>query len=106
MTALVVLDGASAAPGARRAVAVTMTGADVQLYRQAVAAGGSNLRVRAGEVLTERDLLLALLLPSADNIAETLAVWVPANRAAFIARLNAPRRRWDGITPTSPIRAA
>ena len=59
------------------------------LYRQAVAEGGSNLRVHAGEVLTERDLLLALLLPSADNIAETLAVWVSGNRAAFIARLNA-----------------
>ena len=66
-----------------------MTNADVALYRQALAAGGSNLPVRAGEVLTERDLLLALLLPSADNIAETLAVWVSGNRAAFIARLNA-----------------
>ena len=66
-----------------------MTSADVLLYRQAVAEGGSNLRVRAGEVLTERDLLLALLLPSADNIAETLAVWVSGNRSAFIARLNA-----------------
>ena len=66
-----------------------MTNADVARYQQALAAGGSNLRVRAGEVLTERDLLLALLLPSADNIAETLAVWVSGNRAAFIARLNA-----------------
>ena len=28
-------------------------------------------------------------LPSADNIAETLAVWVSGNRSAFIARLNA-----------------
>jgi D-alanyl-D-alanine carboxypeptidase (penicillin-binding protein 5/6) len=66
-----------------------MTAADVQLYRQAVASGGSNLPVRAGEILSERDLLLALLLPSADNIAESLAVWVSGNRTAFIARLNA-----------------
>jgi serine-type D-Ala-D-Ala carboxypeptidase (penicillin-binding protein 5/6) len=66
-----------------------MTQADVLLYRQAVASGGSNLPVRTGEVLTERDLLLALLLPSADNIAESLAVWVSGNRTAFIARLNA-----------------
>ena len=42
----------------------------------------------AGEVLTERDLLLALLLPSADNIAETLAVWVAGQRATFIDKLN------------------
>jgi len=30
-----------------------------------------------------------LLLPSANNIAETLAVWVSGNRTAFISRLNA-----------------
>ncbi len=88
MTALVVLDALPLAPGAN-GPSRTMTAADVQLYRQAVAAGGSNLRVRAGEVLTERDLLLALLLPSADNIAESLAVWVSGGRGAFIARLNA-----------------
>jgi serine-type D-Ala-D-Ala carboxypeptidase (penicillin-binding protein 5/6) len=88
MTALVVLAARPLVPGAP-GPSVTMTSADVLLYRQAVAEGGSNIRVRAGEVLTERDLLLALLLPSADNIAETLAVWVSGNRSAFIARLNA-----------------
>jgi serine-type D-Ala-D-Ala carboxypeptidase (penicillin-binding protein 5/6) len=88
MTALVVLAAHPMAAGAA-GPAVTMTAADVLLYRQAVAESGSNLRVRAGEVLSERDLLLALLLPSADNIAETLAVWVSGNRTAFIARLNA-----------------
>ena len=88
MTALVVLDALPLAPGAV-GPSRTMTAADVQLYRQAVAAGGSNLAVRAGEVFSERDLLLALLLPSADNIAESLAVWVSGTRTAFIARLNA-----------------
>jgi serine-type D-Ala-D-Ala carboxypeptidase (penicillin-binding protein 5/6) len=68
---------------------IVMTNQDVLLYRQAVAEGGSNIRVRPGEVLSERDLLLALLLPSADNIAETLALWVSGNRSTFIARLNA-----------------
>lgn len=88
MTALVVLDALPLAPGAD-GPSRTMTAADVQLYHEAVAAGGSNLPVRAGEVLTERDMLLALLLPSADNIAESLALWVSGNRTAFIARLNA-----------------
>jgi D-alanyl-D-alanine carboxypeptidase (penicillin-binding protein 5/6) len=88
MTALVVLAAHPLDRGAN-GPSITMTGSDVLLYRQALAEGGSNLRVRAGEVLTERDLLLALLLPSADNIAETLAVWVSGNRSAFIARLNA-----------------
>ena len=88
MTALIVLTAHPLSPAAS-GPSITMTGADVARYQQALAAGGSNLRVRAGEVLTERDLLLALLLPSADNIAETLAVWVSGNRSAFIARLNA-----------------
>jgi serine-type D-Ala-D-Ala carboxypeptidase (penicillin-binding protein 5/6) len=88
MTALVVLDALPLAPGAS-GPSRTMTAADVQLYRQALAAGGSNLPVRAGEVLSERDLLLALLLPSADNISESLAVWASGSRAGFIARLNA-----------------
>jgi serine-type D-Ala-D-Ala carboxypeptidase (penicillin-binding protein 5/6) len=88
MTALVVLDALPLAPAAS-GPSRTMTAADVQLYRQAVAEGGSKLPVRAGEVLSERDLLLALLLPSADNIAESLAVWVSGNRTAFIAQLNA-----------------
>jgi serine-type D-Ala-D-Ala carboxypeptidase (penicillin-binding protein 5/6) len=88
MTALVVLAAHPVAPGAP-GPSIVMTSADVLLYRQALAAGGSNLPVRAGEVLTERDLLLALLLPSADNIAETLAVWVSRDRSKFITRLNA-----------------
>ncbi len=88
MTALVVLAAHPITAGAS-GPSVTMSSADVLLYRQAVAEGGSNIRVRAGEVLTERDLLLALLLPSADNIAETLAVWVSGNRSTFITRLNA-----------------
>jgi len=88
MTALVVVAAYPLTPGGN-GPARTMTSADVVLYRQAVAAGGSNVPVRAGEILTERDLLLALLLPSANNIAETLAVWVSGNRTAFISRLNA-----------------
>lgn len=88
MTALVVLAVHPIAPGAP-GPSIVMTNADVVLYRQALAAGGSNLPVHTGEILTERDLLLALLLPSADNIAESLAVWVSGDRSRFITRLNA-----------------
>jgi serine-type D-Ala-D-Ala carboxypeptidase (penicillin-binding protein 5/6) len=88
MTALAVLGVHPLAVGAS-GPSLTMTGADVVLYRRALAQDGSAVPVRAGEVLTERDLLLAMLLPSANNIAETLAVWVSGNRGAFIARLNA-----------------
>jgi serine-type D-Ala-D-Ala carboxypeptidase (penicillin-binding protein 5/6) len=88
MTALVVLSIHPLAPG-ESGPSLTMTSADVVLYRRALAQDGSAVPVRAGEILTERDLLLALLLPSANNIAETLAVWASGNRSAFIARLNA-----------------
>jgi serine-type D-Ala-D-Ala carboxypeptidase (penicillin-binding protein 5/6) len=88
MTALVVLGVHPLTPGSS-GPSLTMTSADVALYRRALAQDGSAVPVRVGEVLTERDLLLALLLPSANNIAETLAVWVSGDRSAFIARLNA-----------------
>jgi D-alanyl-D-alanine carboxypeptidase (penicillin-binding protein 5/6) len=88
MTALVVLGVHPLAVGAS-GPSLTMTGADVVLYRRALAQDGSAVPVRAGEVLTERDLLLAMLLPSANNIAETLAVWISGSRETFIARLNA-----------------
>jgi serine-type D-Ala-D-Ala carboxypeptidase (penicillin-binding protein 5/6) len=88
LTALVVLDVHPLTPGAS-GPSLTMTTADVALYRHALAQDGSAVPVGAGEILTERDLLLALLLPSANNIAETLASWVSGNSVAFSARLNA-----------------
>jgi D-alanyl-D-alanine carboxypeptidase (penicillin-binding protein 5/6) len=87
MTALVVLDGHPLTPGSP-GPALTMTHADVDLYRSAISQNGSAVAVHAGEVLTERDLLLALMLPSANNIAETLARWTSGTREAFIAQLN------------------
>ena len=87
MTALVVLqahplDAGSDGP------ALTLTGQDVTFYRDELAGDGSVVPVTASEVLTERQLLLALLLPSANNIADTLAVWVSGGIAAFVAREN------------------
>jgi serine-type D-Ala-D-Ala carboxypeptidase (penicillin-binding protein 5/6) len=88
MTALLVIRAHPLTVGSS-GPSLTMTSADVALYRHALAQDGSAVPVRAGEVLTERDLLLALLLPSANNVAETLATWVSGNRVAFIAQLNA-----------------
>ena len=88
MTALVVLQARPLDPGAD-GPALTLTDQDAAFYRDEQAADGSVVQVRAGEVLTERQLLLALLLPSANNIADTLAVWVSGGVAAFVARENA-----------------
>ncbi|MBV8445783.1 MAG: D-alanyl-D-alanine carboxypeptidase, partial [Candidatus Dormibacteraeota bacterium] len=87
MTALLVLQAHPLRPGVA-GPELAMTADDVALYEQAVAAGGSAVPVRAGELLSERDLLLALLLPSANNIADTLARWVAGSVSAFTARAN------------------
>lgn len=87
MTALVVLEAHPLETGASGPT-LTMTAQDVADYHAIVAAGGSFAPVRLGERLTERDLLLGLMLPSANNLALTLARWVDGSVAAFVARLN------------------
>jgi D-alanyl-D-alanine carboxypeptidase (penicillin-binding protein 5/6) len=66
-----------------------MTEADNLAYQRAAAAGDSNLEVVAGEVLDERQLLEALLVPSADNVADLLARWDAGSARAFVAKMNA-----------------
>jgi D-alanyl-D-alanine carboxypeptidase len=49
-------------------------------------------RVKVGELLTERQALEALLLPSADNIARMLATWDAGSITAFAAKMNEQAR--------------
>jgi serine-type D-Ala-D-Ala carboxypeptidase (penicillin-binding protein 5/6) len=53
----------------------------------------------AGEQLTERQALQALLLPSANNIAAALARWNSGSSARFVAEMNATARSL-GMTRT------
>jgi serine-type D-Ala-D-Ala carboxypeptidase (penicillin-binding protein 5/6) len=87
MTALAVLDAHPLDPGAEGPV-LTMTAEDVALFHATVSADGSALPVSAGERLTERQLLLGLMLPSANNLAETLGRWVAGSHGAFVRRLD------------------
>ena len=59
----------------------------------------SVVSVEAGEQLTERQALQALLLPSANNIAAVLARWDAGSEKAFVARMNATARSL-GMTRT------
>ena len=61
--------------------------------------GDSLVPVTAGEQITERQALEALLLPSADNMAWILARWDAGTRAAFTARMNTTARQL-GMTHT------
>ena len=55
--------------------------------------------IAAGEQLTERQALQALLLPSANNIAAVLARWDAGSVGRFVARMNATARSL-GMTHT------
>ena len=87
MTALVVLADKPLRPG-DAGPTVTLTDADVQAYETDVAGGQSTARVEAGEQLTELQLLQGMLIPSANNLAETIARWDAGSIPAFVARMN------------------
>jgi D-alanyl-D-alanine carboxypeptidase (penicillin-binding protein 5/6) len=55
-------------------------------------AGQSVVDVRAGEQLTERDALMAILLPSANNVALLVARQVSGSVASFVAEMNRTAR--------------
>lgn len=54
---------------------ITITDKDVEIYNNYVAVNGSVALVKSGEQITERQALEGLLLPSANNLADTLAIW-------------------------------
>jgi serine-type D-Ala-D-Ala carboxypeptidase (penicillin-binding protein 5/6) len=91
MTAYLTLREHPLAPGAE-GFTMTITPADVAEQEQRAALLQSTLRVKAGERITERQALQALLLPSANNIAELLAVHDAGTTPAFVARMNAAAR--------------
>lgn len=68
---------------------MTVTRADVAEEGQRVDLDQSTVAVRAGERISERQALEALLLPSANNMAAMLAVHDAGGIAAFVTRMNA-----------------
>jgi serine-type D-Ala-D-Ala carboxypeptidase (penicillin-binding protein 5/6) len=91
MTAYVVLRDHPLRP-AQEGPRLTVTRADVAAYRQDRKQGQSVVTVAAGERLTERDALTALLIPSGNNIADLLAAWDAGSRRAFVAKMNGQAR--------------
>jgi len=79
---------------------LTVQPQEAAAYPAQVRDGDSLVPVTAGETLTERQALEALLLPSADNMAWILARWDAGSQAGFVARMNATARRL-GMTGTS-----
>ncbi|POX65287.1 D-alanyl-D-alanine carboxypeptidase [Streptomyces sp. Ru62] len=68
-------------------------------------AGESTLdTVKAGDTLTEKQALSAVLIPSANNIARLLARWDAGSEAAFVKKMNATAKElgMTGTTYTDP----
>jgi len=87
MTAYLVLSSHPLALGAN-GFTLRVTAADVADTAHRAKLDESLVPVRTGEVLTERQALEALLLPSANNVAAMLARRVQGSVAAFVARMN------------------
>ncbi len=77
----------------------TIGPSDVALYKKYLAEDGSLLPVAQGQQFTEYQALEALMLPSADNIADSLANWVFGSHAAY-ARYATQFLTQHGMTQT------
>jgi len=74
VTALVVLDK-KPLNGKADGPEIKLTQVDQDIYNKALAAGAAVKPVAVGGSMSERQMLEAMLLPSAANYSETLAVW-------------------------------
>ena len=87
ITALVLLDKHPIAAGGDGPT-ITFTQADVGILEKVWAEDGSWAPVQAGEKLTERQALTAMILPSANNYAISLASWGFGSVSAFLTYAN------------------
>jgi D-alanyl-D-alanine carboxypeptidase (penicillin-binding protein 5/6) len=98
MTAYLVLLDHPLRPG-QNGPAISLTSADVADTDRRAGHDESVVPITAGEQLTERQALQALLLPSANNIAAVLARWDAGSTDQFVARMNGTARSL-GMTHT------
>lgn len=87
LTALVILEKKPLQVGQTGPV-LTLDATDVGYYNEFISKDGSVVAVRAGEQITEYQALQALLLPSANNMADSLARWAYGSQEAFVVAAN------------------
>jgi D-alanyl-D-alanine carboxypeptidase (penicillin-binding protein 5/6) len=87
MTALVVLEDSKLKKGEDGPI-ITMSDADVRSYESDLAEQQSVVKVQTGEQLTLFQVLEGMLIPSANNLAETVARWDAGSTDAFVVKMN------------------
>ena len=116
VTALSVLAKHPLKPG-EAGPTLTMTQQDADLYQWYITHHGSVIPIRAGQKLSERQALDALLLRSANNMADTLARWAfgshdnyQAFASNYVRQLGMPNTRIgsdaSGFDPSSKSTAS
>jgi D-alanyl-D-alanine carboxypeptidase (penicillin-binding protein 5/6) len=78
---------------------ITLTKAMAETYSEAIAADESAVETDGGERITERQALEELMLASAGNMADILAMWDKGSIGSFLTAMNAQAREL-GMTRT------
>lgn len=91
MTAYVVLSDHPLAVGAQGPT-ITVSSSEAATLPERIAEDQSLIAVQAGEQISELTALEALLIPSADNVADILAAFDAGSESAFVAKMNATAR--------------
>ena len=99
ITALMVLRQKPISVG-QQGPTITLTAADKALYDAYSAQQGSVVPVQAGEQISEYQMLEAMLLPSANNMADSLATWAYGSLTGYSAAANAYLKQL-GLTDTT-----
>ncbi len=87
ITALAILKEKPLQPGEQGPL-ITITDADVQAYNEYLVKDGSVLPVKVGEQISEYQALQAMMLPSANDIADTAARWAFNSIDNYVAYAN------------------
>ena len=87
MTALLVLEDSKLQPDQTGPV-LTMSDTDLQSYQNDLRGEQSVVPVQVGEQLTLLQVLEGMLIPSANNLAETAARWDAGSVDAFVTKMN------------------
>lgn len=87
ITALAVLEKKPLTKG-QQGPTITLGPADVELFNKYYAMGGAYVKVESGEKISQYQALQAILLPSANNMADSLAIWAFGSLENYIAYAN------------------
>ncbi len=87
ITALTILHDKPLKPGQQGPV-ITLRANDVATYNAYVAQHGSVVPVASGEQISQYQVLQAIMLPSANNMADSLAIWAYGSLAAYAQAAN------------------